>query len=79
MGTLMKEHTTKIYNKYAIIIQESKEYAYSSREERDLHSLKMQEKGWSDSGQYYTNTGSIMNPIHIPYAIYYKETVEENR
>jgi hypothetical protein len=39
----------------------------------------MQKDGWSDSGQVFDNVGTVMSPIYVPYAVYYKEKTEENR
>lgn len=79
MEILKRETVTKTYNKYCTITQESKEYHYDTKEARDLHSIKMQKEGWNDSGQVCDNVGTVMNPIYVPYAIYYKEKMEENR
>lgn len=78
MKILKRESVTKTYNKYCTITQEYKEYHYDTKETRDLHSISMQKEGWVDSGQVCENIGTVMNPIYVPYAVYYKEKTEEH-
>lgn len=74
MVRLTREIEIKTYGEYKTIVQEIKQFHYSSEEERNTHKAKMESEGYEDSGQIKENLGSIEKPNHVWYSSYTKCT-----
>lgn len=72
MIKLKKEIITKTYMNGCLLNETVMQYHYDTEKEKLEHSKKMQEDGFSDSGQVKENVGTIMSPDFVWFGSYFK-------
>ena len=60
-----------------ILIENIKQFHYSTEEEKMEHKASMEADGYKDSGQVKENIGTIMQPEHVWFGNYYKYEIEK--
>lgn len=77
MIQIKKETVIKTFRDNDILIENIKQFHYSTEEEKMEHKASMEADGYKDSGQVKENIGTIMQPEHVWFGSYFKYEIEE--
>lgn len=77
MVQIKKEIVTKTFRDNDILIETTKQFHYTTEEEKMKHKKIMEANGYSDSGQVRDNIGTVMKPNYVFFGSYFKHEVCE--
>lgn len=67
---LRRETLTKTYLEDKVVVETILTYEYADEEEKQKHSIEMQNKGYCDTEAYKVNQGDLHNPDYVLIGVY---------